>query len=99
MHVVKLKNMKTFYKNLILIIITVVERKEFISIIIIKIIIIIIHFLIMVIIITILGIELVVEILETIGILQRICLQISFIEIIIICQIILITMESIIHII
>jgi len=53
----------------------------------------------MVIIITILGIELVVEILETIGILQRICLQISFIEIIIICQIILITMESIIHII
>jgi len=70
MHVVKLKNMKAFYKNLIFIIIKVVKRKECIPIIITEIIIIITHSLIiMVIIITILGIELVVETLETLGIL------------------------------
>jgi len=85
MHIVKLKNMKVFYKNLIFIIITVVKRKECIPIIITEIIIIIIHSLIiMVIIITILGIELVVETLETLGILPRIYLPIPFIEIIII---------------
>ena len=50
-------------------------------------------------IITILGIELVLETLETLGILPPIYLLTSFIEIIIICQIILIIMESITHII